>query len=74
MLKTETKTIVICDSCGKEFKDFNSNTCSHKMLYVKYSIELGRSCEIREICKDCNDKFIDFLKSNGMLDHAQIIY
>lgn len=70
MLKTQIKTMVICDCCGKEYI---SNTCDHRILYMKYTISFGKTYEIREVCDDCNVKIIDFLEANSMLDYAQII-
>ena len=69
---TRTKTINICDKCGRDIDKVN-NSCRYRDFESTFKIESGQSYPgggylntlKLDLCEDCSDEAIYLLRENG---------
>ncbi len=71
-----SQTVVVsttCDCCGKPFELYELDDFRHSLIVseIRVKVWYGNTEFAREICSECNQAILEFIRDRGMLKHFQ---
>lgn len=74
-MRTETKHVnVTCDLCGQETNDLWNSVSEYEPVGVTamtYDVWYGGVFDVKDICRGCQGKLAEFIRTNKMIGRGQ---